>query len=45
MCDLMGDFDAFTTRYRKLIAYYKVHFAQLEIDEEAELAQLKVHAK
>lgn len=42
MADLMGDFDEFTARYRLIVAHYKKQFPSVEIDEEAELAKLKV---
>jgi hypothetical protein len=45
MADLMEDFDDFSSRFRAIVAHYKKQFPIVEIDEDAELAKLKVKFK
>ncbi|KAJ1368003.1 Adenylosuccinate synthetase [Parelaphostrongylus tenuis] len=43
VADLLGDFDAFTERFIRLVEHYKKQFPTIEIDTEAELARFKEH--
>lgn len=42
MCELMGDWEIFEKRYRRLVAHYKRNFPSIKVDETAELEKLKV---
>ncbi|XP_071500162.1 adenylosuccinate synthetase isozyme 1 A-like [Diadema antillarum] len=43
VCDLMGDFEIFSDKFRTLVRIHKKLFPQLEVDEEAELQKYKVY--
>ncbi|VDM56062.1 unnamed protein product [Angiostrongylus costaricensis] len=43
VADLLGDFDAFSERYLRLVEHYKKQFPSIELDTAAELARFKEH--
>ncbi|PAV59258.1 hypothetical protein WR25_09900 [Diploscapter pachys] len=43
VADLMGCFEEFSERYRRLVEHYKKQFPSIDVDLEAELAKFKVH--
>uniref|UniRef100_A0A914XHB1 Adenylosuccinate synthetase n=1 Tax=Plectus sambesii TaxID=2011161 RepID=A0A914XHB1_9BILA len=45
VADLLGPFERFETKFRNLVAYYQKLFPSLEVNIDAELAQLKDYAK
>ncbi|KJH44755.1 adenylosuccinate synthase [Dictyocaulus viviparus] len=42
VADLLGDFDAFSERYLRLVEHYKKQFPTIDIDTESELARFEV---
>lgn len=42
MCDLIGDFDLFSEKYRKIVDFYLSHHDDLEVNVEEDLKKLKV---
>ncbi|XP_044728154.1 adenylosuccinate synthetase [Chrysoperla carnea] len=45
ICDLLGDFDQFTNRYKTLVANYGRMFPALKVDVESELKRYKEYAE
>ncbi|KAK4473521.1 hypothetical protein MN116_002882 [Schistosoma mekongi] len=43
VCDLMGDWDQFTVKYKELVNYVKRRYPALEINVEESLEQLKIY--
>uniref|UniRef100_A0A915BT86 Adenylosuccinate synthetase n=1 Tax=Parascaris univalens TaxID=6257 RepID=A0A915BT86_PARUN len=44
VCDLLGDFEKFSAKYRHLVDYYQKQFPSINIDVDGELAAFKKHA-
>uniref|UniRef100_W6NAZ1 Adenylosuccinate synthetase n=1 Tax=Haemonchus contortus TaxID=6289 RepID=W6NAZ1_HAECO len=43
VADLLGDFEAFSESYRRLVDHYQKQFPSIDVDTEAELARFKEH--
>ncbi|KAK6009751.1 adenylosuccinate synthase, partial [Ostertagia ostertagi] len=43
VADLLGDFEAFSESYCRLVDHYRKQFPTIDIDTEAELARFKEH--
>ncbi|EDV24360.1 uncharacterized protein TRIADDRAFT_26635 [Trichoplax adhaerens] len=44
VCDLMGDFEDFTKKFKNLVKGYRKRFSELEVDVEKELERYKRYA-